>query len=90
MSKLDFIGIYSDFICRTLFTMFGLYIHIYALPFFKMDSSSECGTPNWTFLIIETVSDPVIEIKKADTTTKCSIVNGPLRIIVRDCLKRKF
>ncbi len=48
-----------------------IYTHMYALPFFKMDSSSECGTPNWTFLIIETVSDPVIEIKKADTTTKC-------------------
>ena len=30
VSKLDLIGIYSDFICRTLFTMFGLYIHIYA------------------------------------------------------------
>ena len=57
--------------------MFGLYIHIYALPFFKMDSSSECGTKldfsNESIPpppIKTTVSVPVvIEIKKADT--KC-------------------
>ena len=42
-----------------------------------MDSSSECGTKldfsNESIPppLIKTVSDPVIEIKKADTTTKC-------------------
>ena len=49
---------------------------IYSLTFFKMDSSSECGTKldfsNESIPppLIKTVSDPVIEIKKADTFTK--------------------
>jgi hypothetical protein len=57
--------------------MFGFYIHIlYALPFFTIDSTSECGTKldfsNESIPppLIKTVSGPVIGIKKAETTTK--------------------
>jgi hypothetical protein len=52
-----------------------------------MDSSSERGTKldfsneNIPPSLIKTVSDPVIENKKAETTT---------RIIVRYCRNRKF
>ena len=52
------------------------FVFICSLTFFKMDSSSECGTKldfsNESIPppLIKTVSDPVIEIKKADTFTK--------------------
>ena len=59
---------------------------LYALPFFKMDSSSECGT-KLDFSnesnpppLVKAVSDPVIGIKKA----KCFDSGPSTRIGIRD------
>jgi hypothetical protein len=73
--------------------MFGLYIHIYS-RYLSMDSSSECGTKldfSNDLLLLKLYLIQLLKSKRRILLLRrLLIANGPLRIIVPDCLKRKF